>query len=60
MTERIETMQAAYFYVSDLKEELDVTDVNRLTKKELVAQVGAWTNSIGVAQSLMEEALKDL
>jgi len=57
--EEIENFQAAYFYISDLRDSLETTDANVLTKRELVAQITAWRNSMTVAESLMEEVLKN-
>lgn len=50
-----ETVQAVQFYVNDLAESLETTDVNKLTKLELAKQIEVWRNSISVARSLLGE-----
>jgi len=58
MDSQLELVQAALFHISDLRESIDVTDANKLTKKEMVKQMQVWDNNISIAESLIEEALK--
>ena len=53
-----DSVGAAHFYVEDLAESLEVTDVKSMTKLELVKQVEVWRNSANLAKSHLEECLQ--
>ena len=58
MDSQLELVQAALFHISDLRESIDATNAKQLTKAEMTKQLLVWDNNVSIAESLLEEALK--
>lgn len=55
---RREAVDAAMFYASDVREEMEATNVKHLNKNEIYASYMAWLNSVRVLESYLKEATK--
>ena len=53
-----EKAQEVHFYVSDVRESMEATHINGLTKAEIAKQLQVWQNSIQIAESVLNEMIK--
>lgn len=55
---RREAVDAAMFYASDVREEMEATNIKNLSKNDIYASYMAWLNSVRLLESYLKEATK--
>ena len=54
-----EALEAARFYATDVREEMESVDIMKITKADARASQMAWLNSVRLLESLINEATEN-